>query len=79
MGIVMADTRENLKMCMCFNCPTFKNSPLSIGLFCAKGKAKETVLHAGCMCNHCPVSSTHGLSLEYFCVRGKSADIPAKE
>jgi hypothetical protein len=79
MRIVVPNTEENLRMCMCPNCPTFKSSPLSTSLFCAKGKAEETVLHAGCMCTHCPVSSTYGLSLEYFCVRGKSADIPPKE
>ena len=77
MGVLVPDSGENLKMCMCPNCPTFKNSPLSGALYCARGKAEETVLHAGCMCSHCPVGDEYDLKLEYYCVRGKSRDLPS--
>jgi hypothetical protein len=79
MGIKVHDNEENLKMCSCPNCPTFKNSELNVGLFCAKGKATEKaedILQSGCLCWNCPVSDKYDLELEYFCVRGKSEEIP---
>lgn len=79
MGAKVDDNAENLKMCSCPNCPTFKNSQLSTGLFCAKGKAteeEEDVLHAGCLCWDCMIFDNYDLELEYYCVRGKSANIP---
>jgi hypothetical protein len=79
MGVKVHDNEENLKMCSCPDCPTFKNSKLSVGLFCAKGKAtKETVdiLESGCLCWDCAVFDKYDLKLEYYCVRGKSAEIP---
>jgi hypothetical protein len=79
MGIFVDDNKENMKMCSCHKCPTFKNSHLEIGLFCAKGKATkeaEDILQSGCSCWNCPVSDKYDLALEYFCVRGKSAEIP---
>jgi len=79
MGAKVEDTQENLKMCVCPNCPTFKNSQLSGGLFCAKGKATEEeidILQAGCLCWDCIVFDKYNLELEYYCVRGKSAEIP---
>jgi len=79
MGSKVDDNKENLKMCSCPDCPTFKNSQLSVGLFCAKGKAtekEEDVLQAGCMCWDCPVSDKYNLNMEYYCVRGKSKEIP---
>ena len=79
MGAKVEDIQENLKMCACPNCPTFKNSQLSGGLFCAKGKAADEeidILQAGCLCWDCIVFDKYNLELEYYCVRGKSAEIP---
>jgi hypothetical protein len=79
MGAKVEDNRENLKMCSCPDCPTFKNSELKIGLFCAKGKAtkeEEDILEAGCLCWDCVVFDKYNLELEYYCVRGKSAELP---
>ena len=75
MGVSVPDTEENMKMCICGKCPTFKGSPLSGGFFCAKGKAKETVKQSGCLCGSCPVFGKYGLKTGYFCVNGKSADM----
>lgn len=75
-GVKVPDIEENVKMCMCSDCPTFKDSPLSGVLFCAKGKADEDVLEGGCLCWDCPVSDKYSLDLEYYCVGGKSAEIP---
>ena len=79
MGAKVDDNEENLKMCKCPDCPTFKNSGLNVGLFCAKGKAsaeEEDILEAGCMCWDCMVFDNYDLDMEYYCVRGKSEDIP---
>ena len=79
MGSKVHDNEENLKMCSCPNCPTFKNSHLNVGLFCAKGKAtekEEDILEAGCMCWDCMVFDKYNLNVEYYCVRGKSEEIP---
>ncbi len=76
MGAHVHDKKENWEMCSCPECPTFKDSPLTGVLYCAKGKAEEDVLEDGCNCSFCPVADKYGLKLEYYCVRGKSADIP---
>jgi hypothetical protein len=79
MGAKVHDNKENLKMCRCQDCPTFKNSGLTVGLFCARGKAteeEEDILQAGCMCWDCVVFDNYNLDMEYYCVRGKSEEIP---
>ena len=79
MGVKVHDNEENLKTCSCPNCPTFKNSKLNVGLFCAKGKATEEaidILESGCLCWDCEVFDKYDLQLEYYCVRGKSSEIP---
>jgi hypothetical protein len=76
MGNGVPNNNENMKMCACPECPSYKNSPLSGALFCSRGKSEEDVLESGCMCSFCPVAAEYGLKLEYYCVRGKSADIP---
>jgi hypothetical protein len=32
---------DNMKLCICQTCPTYKKCNLTDALFCAKGKAKE--------------------------------------
>ncbi len=63
------DTMENMKMCICGTCPTFKQSPLTGGFFCAKGKAKEKVKQVGCVCGKCPIFTKYGLKGGYFCAK----------
>ena len=75
MGVAVPNTPENGKMCKCFVCPTFKGSPLTGGVFCAVGKAKESVKKAGCVCGRCPVHAKYTLKGGSFCVKGKSADL----
>jgi hypothetical protein len=76
LGEFVEDSKNNFELCNCRDCPTAKKSPLSGALFCARGKAEETVLEAGCMCSFCPVAEKYGLKLEYYCVRGQSAELP---
>ena len=75
-GILVPDTARNDKQCICGDCPTSKKSLLDGWLFCARGKARETVKQVGCTCGSCPVYARYGLNLEYFCVRGMSVDNP---
>ncbi|MEJ2240847.1 MAG: DUF2769 domain-containing protein [Candidatus Bathyarchaeota archaeon] len=72
---MVPDTEENMNMCRCLGCPTFKGSPLSGGFFCAKGKAKEKVKKANCLCPSCSIFKKYGLKTGYFCINGKSADM----
>jgi hypothetical protein len=74
MGIPVPNTPENMKLCICGICPTFKSSPLSGGFFCSLGKAKESVKQAGCVCGKCPVTAKYRLKGGYWCVNGRSAD-----
>ena len=65
----VSDTIENLKLCICGKCPTFKQSPLSGGFFCAKGKAKEKAKQAGCICGKCALFAKYSLKNGYFCIK----------
>ncbi|MBC7130686.1 DUF2769 domain-containing protein [Candidatus Bathyarchaeota archaeon] len=62
------DTEENMKQCICMDCPTFKGTPLTGGFFCAKGKAKEEAKKAGCICGKCPIYDKYMLQGGYFCI-----------
>jgi len=75
MGVSVANTPENMKLCICGTCPIFKGSPLSGGFFCATGKAKELVKQTGCVCGKCGVTVKYGIKGGVWCVRGKSADV----
>jgi hypothetical protein len=75
MGVAVPNTPENMKMCLCGKCPTFKGSPLTGGFFCSMGKAKEPVKQAGCLCGKCGVTAKYGLKGGIWCIRGKSADV----
>jgi hypothetical protein len=67
------DNMENAKICICPGCTTFRESKLSSTLFCARGKAKETVNQKGCDCPKCPVWQNYGLKDQYYCSSGKAA------
>jgi hypothetical protein len=75
LGNSVPDSEENAKMCTCPGCPTYKKSKLTNNVFCAKGKAKETVQTAGCLCPNCAVFKNYALDQMYYCVLGKSSDI----
>jgi len=66
------DTMENAKMCICPSCPTFRESKLTNTLFCARGKAKETVNQKGCDCPKCAVWKNYKLQSQYYCSSGKA-------
>jgi hypothetical protein len=61
------ETSDNMKLCICLTCPTYKKCKLTGGLFCAKGKAKEKAKKEGCICNNCAVYSKYNVKGSYFC------------
>ena len=63
------DTMENMKLCICGACPTFRHSSLSGGVFCARGKAEVKVGQMGCACGNCPVFAKYPLKARYFCLK----------
>jgi len=75
-GIDVPDTEENMKLCICPDCPTYKGSPLTGGFYCGKGKTKDVIKTLGCICGKCPLKGKYGLRTGYFCFKGKSAEVP---
>jgi len=74
MGHSVPDNEENVKLCNCPTCPTYKSSGLTGTLFCARVKAKEKVKSVSCTCPTCAVFSKFGLKQQYYCIKGKAAD-----
>jgi hypothetical protein len=74
MTISVLDSEENVKLCLCPDCPTYKNSDLTGILFCAKGKAKEDVKSVSCSCPSCPVFAKYALKRQYYCIEGKASE-----
>jgi len=68
-GREVSDTMENMKLCICGTCPTFRHSSLSGGIFCARGKAKEKVEQMGCACGNCPVFAKYKLKAKLLAER----------
>ena len=75
MGNAVLDNEENIKLCLCEGCPTFKKSKFSSNFFCGKGKAKESAKTGGCLCANCDVFKKYMLDQLYYCVLGKSSDL----
>ncbi len=68
------DNEENLKLCLCPDCPTYQSSNLTGILFCAKGKAKEKVKSVSCNCPTCSVFTKYRLMQMYYCIKGKAVE-----
>ncbi|XHH10018.1 MAG: DUF2769 domain-containing protein [Candidatus Bathyarchaeia archaeon] len=75
MGNPVPDNPQNVKLCICPTCPTYKKSGLTGILYCAKDKAAEKVVTVNCICPNCPIYKQYGLDQLYYCAQGKSADI----
>lgn len=70
--VMVPDTSENVNLCICPGCPTYRESKLIGILFCGKGKAKEAVKKIDCLCPKCPVWKKYKLQGIYYCVIGKA-------
>jgi hypothetical protein len=69
------DNEENVKLCTCPTCPTYKKSNLAGTLFCVRGKAKEPIMASDCICPLCPVFVNYGLKKTYYCAIGKASEV----
>lgn len=70
-------TDDNIKKCVCPNCPTYSSSSCPSenkeGIFCSIGlTACDDVEKEGCICGSCEVFSGHGLKNGYFCEEGEA-------
>lgn len=66
------DTEENVKQCICANCPSYNDCMKQgmEGLYCARGKTDCDVKRQGCVCPQCPVAKDYQLFGGYYCVIG---------
>jgi hypothetical protein len=68
------DTEENLELCICKMCPTFRENKLADyppgALFCARGKSEipSKVTIVKCFCLGCDIFIKHGLVIDRLCV-----------
>ncbi len=70
----MVDNKEVVKMCICENCPSFKDCGKKEKGFCFNEPTKKCIKETnGCICGGCPVSSKFGLENVYYCIRGTEA------
>lgn len=70
--VMVPDTVDNVKLCICPGCPTYRKSKLTGILYCGKGKAQETVDKDGCICPTCSVWKKYKLQNNYYCSIGKA-------
>lgn len=74
--MTVPDTEENLKECICRECPSYNECMKSgmEGLYCARGKSLCDLERRGCICTQCPISRTYKLFGGYYCVIGTGWD-----
>jgi hypothetical protein len=62
--MLVPNTSENLKKCICMDCPTFEKSLKDVdgGLFCAQGKAEGNVEEDECLCDQCQIDDEYKLT-----------------
>jgi len=65
--IMVQDSEENRKKCICFNCPSYPHGCKGEVLYCATGKSNCDIEVKGCICNICPVYHENKLKGLYFC------------
>jgi hypothetical protein len=70
--VMVPDTADNVKQCICPGCPTYRESKLTGILYCGREKAKETVIQKGCICPKCSVWKNYKLQDNYYCSIGKA-------
>ncbi len=83
--MLVPNTPENLKKCICMNCPTFEKNLKGIkeGLFCARGKTDSSVEEDECLCAQCQIDEEYKLTArldlmermilklnQFYCSRG---------
>jgi len=71
---IVPSTQENLKKCICGDCPSYNQcmSDKMEGLFCSQGKSTCEFEKIGCLCEACPLTSEFNLGKMYYCELGES-------
>lgn len=65
--MIVEDTKENRRNCLCPKCPTYPHDCSKELLYCSTGKSKCDINASGCICNVCPVWFQNKLTSLYFC------------
>jgi len=85
--MLVPNTPENLKICICTDCPTFEKNLKGIkeGFFCARGKTDSSVEEDECLCAQCQIDEEYKLTArldlmermilklnQFYCSRGSA-------
>ena len=87
--MLVPNTPENLKICICTDCPTFEKNLKGIkeGFFCARGKTDSSVEEDECLCAQCQIDEGYKLTArldlmermilklnQFYCSRGPAGN-----
>ncbi|MFA6096520.1 MAG: DUF2769 domain-containing protein [Candidatus Paceibacterota bacterium] len=74
---------DNLKGCLCANCPTYNDCAREKKeiLFCSQANGKGTCAYKmqGCICPVCVVYKKNGLDASFYCIYGSADEIENKK
>ena len=65
--MIVPDTPENVKKCICPRCPSMPADCPDETLYCARGKSCCEIHARACFCTACPVYKENKLETLYFC------------
>ncbi|MFZ3167917.1 MAG: glutamate synthase-related protein [Candidatus Methanoperedens sp.] len=65
--MIVQDTEENRKKCLCPDCPSYPYDCKGEILYCGRGKSACDIHARGCNCVNCPVYYENKLEGLYFC------------
>ena len=65
--MIVEDTKENRRNCLCPKCPSYPHDCTKELLYCSTGKSRCNISASGCICNVCPVWFQNKLASLYFC------------
>ena len=65
--------RKLMGMCICRDCPSYKDTGETQLLFCSLGKSSAITEERGCICGGCPVTPQMGLTKFYYCTKGSES------
>lgn len=65
--MIVPDTTENARKCICLKCPSFPKDCKEETLYCARGKSDCEIEARSCVCIACPIYLDYSLKDLYFC------------
>lgn len=69
--IMVKNSEENRKKCICLGCPSYPQECRGEILYCARGKSNCDIKAKRCICAMCPVYFENNLKELYFCDKEK--------